>query len=167
MFAAGAPSHGIDRGALIKADDIVNTAARWGHRAIAITDHDTMVNSYSLPGDPVRVITGVELSAVDPSNGRKIHILTGILADKDYRSMLTIMSEFADDITFFRFDHPRAIPEEELQELCEEFQLNRTDDPEEWIGKYERKGSDKDVILCIGSLYMTDRIRTYFGKTSN
>ena len=32
------------------------------------------------------------------------------------------------------------------------------------IAKYLKKGSDKDVILCIGSLYMTDRIRTFFGK---
>ncbi len=96
--------------------------------------------------------------------GRKIHVLTGILADKDYRSMLTIMDEFADDITFFRFDHPRSIPEETLAELCEEFDLKRTDSPEEWIAKYLKKGSDKDVILCIGSLYMTDRIRTFFGK---
>ena len=78
--------------------------------------------------------------------------------------MLTIMDEFADDITFFRFDHPPAISEETLAELCEEFDLKRTDSPEEWIAKYLKKGSDKDVILCIGSLYMTDRIRTFFGK---
>ncbi len=116
--------------------------------------------------NPQCIAAAEEFFATSAFVGRRIHILTGILADKDYRSMLSIMNEFADDITFFRFDHPRAIPEEELIGLCEEFQLKRTDDPEGWIGRYMRKGNEKDVILCIGSLYMTDRIRTFFGKTS-
>ena len=46
-----------------------------GLDAVAVTDHDTMRNSYSLPSDPIRVIEGVELSAMDPENGRKVHIL--------------------------------------------------------------------------------------------
>lgn len=42
---------------------------------IAITDHDTMENSYSAPDDGIGVIAGCELSAIDDETGRKVHLL--------------------------------------------------------------------------------------------
>ncbi|MBE6724744.1 MAG: PolC-type DNA polymerase III [Ruminococcaceae bacterium] len=57
--------------ALIKADDIVNTAAKWGHKAIAITDHG---NLQSFPiamlaneklENPIKILYGIEAYYVD------------------------------------------------------------------------------------------------------
>jgi len=57
--------------ALIKADDIVNTAFRWGHKAVAITDHG---NLQSFPiamlaaeklEDKIKVLYGLEAYYVD------------------------------------------------------------------------------------------------------
>ncbi|MBQ3816032.1 MAG: PolC-type DNA polymerase III, partial [Clostridia bacterium] len=57
--------------ALIKADDIVNTAFRWGHKAVAITDHG---NLQSFPiamlaadklEDKIKILYGVEAYYVD------------------------------------------------------------------------------------------------------
>lgn len=95
--------------------------------------------------------------------GKKIHVLTGILGDKDYRTMLGILKSFSDDIAYFRFEHPRAIPEEELPALCEEFGMRRIDNPEEELAGLEK--DTESVVLCIGSLYMSDRIRSIYVET--
>ena len=77
--------------------------------------------------------------------------------------MLGILKSFADDIAYFRFEHPRAIPEEELPALCEEFGMRRIDNPEEELAGLEK--DTESVVLCIGSLYMSDRIRSIYVET--
>ena len=94
--------------------------------------------------------------------GKRIHVVTGILADKDYRTMLSLIRGFAADIRFWRFDHPRAIAEEDLPGLCDEFDMTLIDNPDDAIKELVENGTDNDIILCIGSLYMTDRIRSLF-----
>lgn len=56
-------------------EQLIEFSAEQGLSHIAITDHDTMKNSYRAPGDKVNVIEGVELSGNDPKNGRKVHML--------------------------------------------------------------------------------------------
>lgn len=54
---------------------IIAIAAEKGLDAIAITDHDTVSHFSRIPGtSAVRVIPGIEISAVDRS-GRRVHIL--------------------------------------------------------------------------------------------
>ncbi len=50
---------------------------------IAITDHDSLKNSYSKEGDAVKVIEGIELSAINPYNGRNLHILCYMPKNKE------------------------------------------------------------------------------------
>ena len=98
-------------------------------------------------------------------SGKRIHVITGILADKDYRTMLSLIRGFAADIRFLRFDHPRAIPKEDLPALCEEFDMVSIDNPDDEIRELVETGTDRDIVLCIGSLYMTDRIRSLFHES--
>lgn len=60
-------------------DEIVLLAAKSGIPVISVTDHDTFLGSVkaAAAGEEygVRVIQGAEFSAVDPSTGRKAHIL--------------------------------------------------------------------------------------------
>lgn len=55
---------------------IVERAANRGLDAIAITDHDTLAHLRRLPRDPrLRVLGGIEISAIDPQTGVKAHVL--------------------------------------------------------------------------------------------
>jgi len=65
--------------AIIKADDIVKTAHKWGHKAVAITDHGNlqsfpvaMLTADSLK-DAIKVIYGVEAYYVDDTSRAAYH----------------------------------------------------------------------------------------------
>lgn len=50
---------------------------------IAITDHDTMINSFQTAADGVSVVVGVELSSFDSETGRMVHILCYLPKDRE------------------------------------------------------------------------------------
>jgi len=54
---------------------LLEHASKLGLDLVAVTDHDTMYNSYTEPDDPVRVLTGCELSAIDTETDRHVHLL--------------------------------------------------------------------------------------------
>lgn len=54
---------------------LLEIARTTGLDYIAITDHDTMKNSYAAADEGIGVIPGCELSAVDPDTGRMVHLL--------------------------------------------------------------------------------------------
>lgn len=96
--------------------------------------------------------------------GRKIHIITGIVADKDYSTMLSMLSAMSDDIHFYRFANPRALNDEQYLPLEEMYGLHTTNNVEETLHVLMDILPAEDIILCIGSLYMADEIRRIFGK---
>jgi len=63
---------------------LLDFSALQGLDAVAITDHDTMKNSYQSYDDPVTVIVGCELSAFDYEIGEKVHILCYLPKDSAY-----------------------------------------------------------------------------------
>ncbi|MEG2678042.1 MAG: PHP domain-containing protein [Oscillospiraceae bacterium] len=67
-------------------DTLLKTAAARSVECIAITDHDTMVNSYSADTDLLNVIEGCELSGFDSERGTRAHILCYL--PKDIRPLL-------------------------------------------------------------------------------
>jgi phosphoribosyl 1,2-cyclic phosphate 1,2-diphosphodiesterase len=57
-------------------EEIVDIAVQNGLDAIAITDHDTLSHLARLPNDSrIKVIGGIEISAIDRNSGVKAHIL--------------------------------------------------------------------------------------------
>lgn len=56
-------------------EELLRIAAVRDIECIAITDHDTMTNSFSAYDDPVKVIRGVELSGQSNSTGIQAHLL--------------------------------------------------------------------------------------------
>lgn len=99
--------------------------------------------------------------------GRKIHVVTGMLSDKDYKSMISILKNFAEDIRFYRFENARAISNDDVHALCDEYGLILIDNLEDTILQLVESVNSDEVILCIGSLYMTDRIRSLFKEEQN
>ena len=61
--------------ALLCRADLLDAARMQGVTTLAITDHDTMQNSFVGDETDIRVIPGCELSATVPETGRRIHIL--------------------------------------------------------------------------------------------
>lgn len=98
--------------------------------------------------------------------GRTIHVLTGMLGDKDYRAMAGILKRFTNDVYFYRFPHKRAISEEKMTDFLAEFCFKSTDNPEETLRYLCNTVPKDDIILCVGSLYMTDRLRCFFFRRS-
>ncbi len=64
-------------------EQLLDIAYVSGIDTIAITDHDAIGNSYAKQGDKVRVITGIELSAINPINGRNLHVLCYLPKEKE------------------------------------------------------------------------------------
>ncbi|MEG1557142.1 MAG: PHP domain-containing protein, partial [Oscillospiraceae bacterium] len=62
--------------AALTRDELVSYAALCGLKRIAITDHDTMKNSFCTAEDEVEVVTGCEFSCFDSDRGnKKVHVL--------------------------------------------------------------------------------------------
>ncbi|MDR0597698.1 MAG: PHP domain-containing protein [Treponema sp.] len=67
--------------------EIIKTARALKLRAVSITDHDTMDGQEEALEEGarqgLRVIPGIEVSALDPDSGRKVHILGYQARDRD------------------------------------------------------------------------------------
>ncbi len=97
-------------------------------------------------------------------SGRKLHIFAGFVADKEYETMLLQLKELSSDILLYRFAHPRGLSEEECHRLCEAHGLTLVENATDALTKLVSTCHNEDVILCIGSLYMADEIRSIFKK---
>lgn len=68
-------------------EELIAIARRRGLSAIAVTDHDSMAGATRAvvvgKRQGIHVIHGVELSAKDPSNGHKVHILAYLCDSPD------------------------------------------------------------------------------------
>jgi predicted metal-dependent phosphoesterase TrpH len=60
----------------VSVEDIIAEAIGKGLDAIAITDHDTLSQLQRTPKtDRIKIIPGLEISAVDKRNGQRVHVL--------------------------------------------------------------------------------------------
>lgn len=91
--------------------------------------------------------------------GKKLTIFTGMVSNKDYRTMLQTLKTLTDDVYFYRFDSKRAIPEDEVARLCEEFGMKQIADLSAACREYFAKAGKHDVLLITGSLYLADEAK--------
>lgn len=93
--------------------------------------------------------------------GRKVLMILGILADKDYRAMCALLGPRAGFLFPVTPDSPRALPAEELVRVPELAGIPAAlcgSVPAAVDAAFERAKKD-DIILSVGSLYMTGAIR--------
>ncbi len=91
---------------------------------------------------------------------RRVIILTGVMADKDYRYMAEKMASVAEFVYTVRPDNPRSLSAEEYAEVFESLGVSSL--PCENVGTAlalakERSG-DTTPIICLGSLYMYEQV---------
>jgi len=71
-------------------DQIIKTAKNRGLDAIAITDHDTMSHIGQIPTEmDIKIITGVEISAIHKKTGTRAHVLGYKIKKPDVITALT------------------------------------------------------------------------------
>jgi len=71
-------------------EEIIQIAIEKGLDAIAITDHDTLSHIAKFPRNPkLKLIGGIEISAVDKSNNKRAHILGYNIQNPDLVTALT------------------------------------------------------------------------------
>ena len=95
--------------------------------------------------------------------GQKLTFLLGVLADKDYRRMLDLVTPYAKNFICVTPDSPRALPAAELAEVISGlgYPVLSADSIEAGI----RQALDTEQpVMAFGSLYLAGHVRTVFPK---
>lgn len=88
--------------------------------------------------------------------GQPIHIVLGILKDKDFEGVLRLFEEIADRMTFVEFSHVRALEPNRLVELCHINEFSVTDVQNLDINTLK---NEKFKTFVTGSLYFLSEWR--------
>ena len=106
-------------------------------------------------------------AALDKYLGEKKAVfLLGVLADKDYPSMMNMMLPYASEFICLTPFSDRALPADKLAEFFHGLGAKATAAPDYPKGiRMAEKAAGKDgVVVCFGSLYLAGHIRTEYGK---
>ena len=92
--------------------------------------------------------------------GERVTFLTGVLADKDYMTMLRCMAPYALHFVCVTPDSPRALPAQELVSALRAMGLSAeaAEDTDTGIAAALHAAGDGPVVAC-GSLYMAGLVR--------
>ena len=92
-------------------------------------------------------------------------LLIGVLADKDYESMLSILAPEAEAFVCVTPDSERALPAAELAKSLARFGKSVTvaDSIREGVGAAIDEAGPEGMVCAVGSLYMAGEIRGCFG----
>jgi dihydrofolate synthase/folylpolyglutamate synthase len=104
----------------------------------------------------------------DYLSGKRLVILTGVLADKDYADMYKPVMEYASEFVCITPPNPRRLKAEDLAEHLRQVGATATaceTTPEGVRLAMEKAGAD-GVVLSFGSLYSIGDIRTALEELS-
>lgn len=97
----------------------------------------------------------------------KVGIVTGVMADKDYKYMAKRMSEVASDVFCLTPDNPRALPAEDYARVFSSLGVNAIacNSVESAVAAaLFWANNTKRPVICLGSLYMYGDIVKALGK---
>ena len=92
----------------------------------------------------------------------KVGIVTGVMADKDYKYMANRIAEVADKVFCLTPDNPRALPAEDYARVFEALDIDATpcSSVAEAVDLAMKWAKENETpIICLGSLYMYGEIR--------
>ncbi|WAM34816.1 bifunctional folylpolyglutamate synthase/dihydrofolate synthase [Caldicellulosiruptor morganii] len=93
---------------------------------------------------------------------KKIIAIVGILKDKEYQEMLTLIKEIASEVIFTVVPYQkRAFSTAEAKDVAVSYQLEFIKDFREAINMGLKRAEENSVILICGSLYLVGPARTY------
>ncbi len=95
--------------------------------------------------------------------GRRIHVLTGVMADKDAQHVVEKIAAIAQDVVCVEPERmPRAMKAEDLRalyEACTAVPVTAQPDTEPALEELRKKVAETDIILVCGSLYLVGEVR--------
>lgn len=97
--------------------------------------------------------------------GKKLVIVTGVMADKDYAEMAGMLAPYAQAFVTVTPDNPRALPSAEYKQQIQSAFSGQVLDKttvEAGLRAAEELAGASEIILCCGSLYMAGAVRAYF-----
>jgi len=98
---------------------------------------------------------------------KKINVLTGVMADKEYPVMAEAISEIADKVFCTKPANPRALSAESYAQCCKSFGCKSYAIPDvfEAVRTAYEDSKERDVpLLVMGSLYLYSEFRSAFDK---
>ncbi len=97
---------------------------------------------------------------------KKTVILMGVLADKDYIGLASILNKVADEFVTITPPNPRALSCEALAEAISIYgkPVTACTSIEQGIQKALELAGKTGVVCSVGSLYTAGRVRAFFGK---
>lgn len=95
------------------------------------------------------------------SNGKKIHVMMGMMADKEYLLALQKLAPLCDEIVTTTPNNPRALSAEDLKNYAISYNIPVTaaDEPEEAFKFALEHTPEEDILLVCGSLYLASDVR--------
>lgn len=139
----------IDTGAVYRGLE----ATRWRARFEVIATEPTVI--FDGAHNPEGIAAAVEsIKNYYPEGG--ITVFTGVLADKDYRTVARSISEVASSAYTITPDNPRALPAEKYAEVLRSYGVDALscESVETALAKaIERARHDGGAVCCLGSLY--------------
>lgn len=98
----------------------------------------------------------------------KIVFLIGVMADKDVKDMVSVISPLAKEVVTVSPNNPRAMPSEELKNLVTKEGIIATacTDIAQGIEKAISIAGNKGVVCAIGSLYMIGDIKIHIKQNN-
>ena len=143
------------RGIEISDDALLHglSLARWNARFEVINKDPLVI--FDGAHNPQGILSATE-SISHYFNGYKVIVLSGVLADKDYRYIASKLSEISDRAFTITPDNPRALSAEDYAKvLCENgMNATATDGISSAIKMaVEEAGKTERPLVCLGSLY--------------
>jgi dihydrofolate synthase / folylpolyglutamate synthase len=100
---------------------------------------------------------------------RRLHLVVGIMADKDLRGILSRLLPRAETVIFTQPKYARAANPEALRRLARPYlqRLYVISDPESAIQQAKSLAASGDVICITGSLYFAGEVKELFGEPTH
>jgi dihydrofolate synthase / folylpolyglutamate synthase len=102
-------------------------------------------------------------------NDKKIVMVSSMMADKDYKSYLSLVAPFASLFISTKANVPRALGSDELKIAAEEFCENckSIEDPCKAVECAIKEANSNDAIVVCGSFYLAGEVREKLIEGSN
>lgn len=142
-------------------------ATRWRARFEVIATDPTVI--FDGAHNPEGIAAAVESIKNYYPQGR-VTVFTGVLADKDYRTVARSIAEVASSAYTITPDNPRALSAEDYAEVLRGYGVDALpcESVEAALGAaIERARRDGGAVCCLGSLYTYSSVIDALGKIKN
>lgn len=158
-------SRGLKIGARALAEGLGNV--RWRARFELLNDAPPVIydGSHNVQG-----VTAAAKSIAEIFGGEKPNVLMGVLADKDYKAMVTLLAPHANGVITVAPPSPRALSAEALADVWRECGVEAmpfSDIDSAVEAAYLRSVKERRPLVILGSLYMYGSVYSAFVRAKS